>query len=136
MKKYLLDTNICIHYMKGRFNLVQKVRSVGGRNCYISDITAAELYYGAECSREPEKEKKKVESFLAGFKRVSISEAIAYFAFVKAALRRNGTLVDDFDLLIGATAVCHNMVAVTENVKHIGRIPKIQVENWIDRKDQ
>ncbi|MBQ9363699.1 MAG: type II toxin-antitoxin system VapC family toxin [Bacteroidaceae bacterium] len=134
MTKYLLDTNICIHYMKGGFDLVQKVRSVGGRNCYISDITVAELYYGAECSQEPEKEKRKVETFLKGFKKVSISEAVAYFAFVKADLRRKGTLVDDFDLLIGATAVCHNMVAVTENVKHIGRIPKIKLENWIERQ--
>jgi tRNA(fMet)-specific endonuclease VapC len=121
--------------MKGQYNLIEKVRAVGGRNCYVSDITVAELYYGAECSQEPEKEKKKVETLLKGFKKVSISEAVEYFAFVKATLKRKGTLVDDFDLLIGSTAVCHNMVAVTENVKHIGRIPNIQIENWIERTE-
>lgn len=39
-----------------------------------------------------------------------------------------------FDLLIGSTAVANNLVVVTENVKHLGRIPNIEIENWVDRK--
>lgn len=39
MKKYLLDTNICIYYMRGRFNLKKKFEEVDPDNCYISEIT-------------------------------------------------------------------------------------------------
>jgi tRNA(fMet)-specific endonuclease VapC len=48
-------------------------------------------------------------------------------------LRKKGTIVDDFDLLIGSTAICNNMTVVTENLKHLGRIDGISIENWINR---
>jgi predicted nucleic acid-binding protein len=38
--------------------------------------------------------------------------------------------VDQFDLLIGATAVHHEMVLVTSNIKHFERIPGLNIENW------
>ena len=45
MKGYLLDTNICIFYMKGRYQLDEKIAKVGQNNCYISEITVAELLF-------------------------------------------------------------------------------------------
>ena len=48
-------------------------------------------------------------------------------------LEKSGNRIDDFDLLIGSTAVAHNLIVITENVKHLGRIPDIQIENWIDK---
>lgn len=33
MNQYLLDTNICIHYLKGHFDLKNKVRQIGRINC-------------------------------------------------------------------------------------------------------
>jgi tRNA(fMet)-specific endonuclease VapC len=59
MKKYLLDTNICIYFLKGQFNINKKLKSVGVDNCFISEITVAELKFGAENSIE--KEKKRIE---------------------------------------------------------------------------
>lgn len=41
--------------------------------------------------------------------------------------------IDDFDLMIGATALSHDFVLVTENVKHLGRIQGVEIENWIER---
>lgn len=54
MKKYLLDTNICVFILRGENNLKVKIQSAGISNCYISEITLAELYYGAECSNKPQ----------------------------------------------------------------------------------
>ena len=50
MSQYLLDTNICIHYLKGEYDLENKVLKAGFKNCYISEITIAELFYGVENS--------------------------------------------------------------------------------------
>lgn len=55
MKKYLIDTNIAIYYMKGKFDLVSKFDTVSVDNCYISEITLAELKFGVEKSENPEK---------------------------------------------------------------------------------
>ncbi len=53
--KYLLDTNICIHFFKGKFNLIDKLTKIGIENCAISEITLAELIFGAENSTNPKK---------------------------------------------------------------------------------
>ena len=44
---------------------------------------------------------------------------------------KKGLLIEDADIIIGTTAIVNNMVMVTENVKHIGRLNGIVVENWI-----
>ena len=43
--KYLLDSNICIHYFRGQFNLAVKIQKIDLQNCAISEITLAELAY-------------------------------------------------------------------------------------------
>ena len=47
MEKYLLDTNICIFLLRGKYNVDKKMDEVGLENCYISEITVAELKYPA-----------------------------------------------------------------------------------------
>lgn len=49
---------------------------------------------------------------------------------VKALLENKGQRIDDFDILIGVTALQNNYTMVTANVKHLERIPKLKVENW------
>ncbi len=44
MKKYLLDTNICIHFLKGEHELNKKIHKIGFENCYISEITIMSCY--------------------------------------------------------------------------------------------
>jgi tRNA(fMet)-specific endonuclease VapC len=48
----------------------------------------------------------------------------------KARLRKAGTRIDDFDLLIGVTSVVHNLVMVTNNTSHFQRIKDIVLEDW------
>jgi len=52
---YLLDTNICIHFFRGSFNLFTKIEQIKLKNCAISEITLAELVFGAENSPNPKK---------------------------------------------------------------------------------
>lgn len=66
--KYLIDTNICIYFLKGKFDLVNQFDKVGFDNLYISEITIAELKYGIAKSVNPEKTKISIESFINKFK--------------------------------------------------------------------
>ncbi|OQX78325.1 MAG: hypothetical protein B6D64_06950 [Bacteroidetes bacterium 4484_276] len=52
--EYLLDTNICIHYFKGRFGIKERIEKIGFENFAVSEITLAELIYGAEKSQQTE----------------------------------------------------------------------------------
>ena len=133
MKGYLLDTNICIFYMKGRYQLDEKIAKVGQNNCYISEITVAELLFGAARSANKEKHLKQIASFIGQFKILPIYNALSIFADKKAELYAKGQPIDDFDILIDATAIYHKLVMITENVKHLNHLSSIKIENWIER---
>ena len=43
MEKYLLDTNICIFLLRGKYNVDKKLDLVGLENCFISEISVGDL---------------------------------------------------------------------------------------------
>lgn len=132
--KYLLDTNICIHFFRGKFNLIEKIELVGLRNCAISEITLAELVFGAENSDNPQKNQDVIDKFTSQITILPIFDSISKYGKEKARLRKAGIMISDFDLLIGCTAAENELIMVTENIKEFERISEIQIENWIFRK--
>lgn len=128
--KYLLDTNICIYFLKGKFGLVETFDEIGFENLYISEITIAELKFGAAKSYKPEKNKLVINLLTNKFKQIPIFNSLDIFTVEKARLRSDGNIVDDFDLLIGSTAIANEMILVTNNEKHFNRLKNIQIENW------
>ncbi len=133
MKKYLLDTNICIFYLRGEYDLASKLKKVGLENCYISEITIAELKYGAECSKHVKDNLHLVDEFAKHISVLPIFNSLDCYAKEKARLRRAGNMIDDFDLLIGCSSISNGLILVTENEKHLNRINDIKIENWINR---
>ncbi|AMR41028.1 type II toxin-antitoxin system VapC family toxin [Elizabethkingia anophelis] len=130
MKKYLLDTNICIYFLKGQFSLNNKLKEIGVDNCFISEITIAELKFGAENSIHKEKNIKNVEIIQNKFTILPIFTALDIYALEKARLRTQGKTLDDFDLLIGSTAIFNNLTLVTKNVSDFERLDGIIIEDW------
>ena len=130
MKKYLFDTNICIYYIRGKFSLNEKFREVTKENRFISEITLAELKFGVENSQSKKKNQETLDNFLTGIQILPIINSLDIYAEEKARLRKQGNTIDDFDLLIGASAVANDMVLVTNNEAHFQRITKIMIENW------
>ncbi len=131
--KYLLDTNICIHFFRGRFNLIKKFSAIGLENCAISEITLAELVFGAENSSNPNKNHKIIEQFSEQTTILPIFESIYGYGKEKARLRKSGRMISDFDLLIGCTSIENDLIMVTENIREFERIQRIRIENWIIR---
>ena len=131
--EYLLDTNICIHFFRGRFNLYNKITQVNLKNCAISEISLAELVFGAENSTNPSKNYKLIEELSEQITILPIFESIKLYGKEKARLRKKGTMISDFDLLIGCTEVEKQLIMVTENTKEFKRIHSIKLENWVVR---
>lgn len=115
MSKYLLETNIAIFFLKGQCNLYEKITGVGLSNCFVSEITIAELKYGAEKSQQVEKRRREVLDFEYIFQIIPIYGSLSIYAKEMARLRKAGQIIDDFDLLIDATSVEHNLIMVTNN---------------------
>jgi tRNA(fMet)-specific endonuclease VapC len=118
---------------QGKFNLIEKLEEVGLTNCAISEITLAELIFGAENSLSPQKNRDIVEKFTSRVTVLPIYDVINLYAKEKVRLRKSGTMISDFDLLIGCTAVQKELIMATENQREFERISNIKIENWIDR---
>jgi tRNA(fMet)-specific endonuclease VapC len=129
-RKYLLDTNICVFCMRGMFEMNRKILLAGIDNCYLSEITVAELYYGAENSADPKKTMRQTEDFISLFHVVPFGKSLHTFGREMAYLKSIGRKIENFDMAIGSIALQHKMVMVTDNVDHLGRIRGIEIQNW------
>ena len=120
--------------MKGKFDLETKFDSVASENLFISEITLAELKFGVENSEHREKNKIALDNFLTGVQILPIFHSLDLYGKEKARLRKAGTPIDDFDLLIGVTSVSHKLTMVTNNSSHFNRITGIKLEDWTKTK--
>lgn len=131
MNKYLLDTNICVYHIKGLHDVDKKILEKGIENCFISEITIAELKFGIENSEHIKKNREEVQKFIDLLQVIPIASCFDIYAREKVRLKRNGMLIDDFDLLIGCSAIANGLILVTRNIKHFERLSSIALENWI-----
>jgi predicted nucleic acid-binding protein len=128
---YLLDTDTIIYILKGN-DVVKK-----NLQCHIEDpmkisiITLMELYYGAHKSGKVAGNLAKVKRLETEFEIISTSkESAEIFGLLKATLEKSGKRLDDFDLIIAACAMTHNLTLVTNNVAHFKRIEGLKLTNW------
>ena len=133
MKRYLLDTCICVFLFRQKYGIAERLSELHPSQCYITEITIAELRYGAYKSNRIEENLQLIDELVAAVNVVPFTESIDIFAKEKVRLMSQGTPIDDFDLLIGAAAVQQDLILVTDNVKHFKNIQGITIENWVER---
>ena len=132
--QYLLDTNVCVFFLRGKYNLDSIIKEKGKNNCYISEITVFELRFGAENSGNPVKSHNAVDLFVNGLTIIPIFGSIEKYAKEKVRLRSIGKpMNDEFDLLIGVTSIENKLTLVTDNEKDFINLDGIKIENWISR---
>jgi tRNA(fMet)-specific endonuclease VapC len=105
------------------------MRSIGLENCYISEVSIAELKYGAAKSNRSAYHNEMVANFISDIQVIPIIDVLDVYATEKVRLERLGTRIDDFDLLIGASAIENDLILVTNNISHLGRMVDIQIED-------
>jgi len=131
--KYLLDTNICIYTIKQKPEEVfDRFRQLEVGDAGISTITLSELYYGAEKSANPAKNKLALEQFLIPLDIIDFDfKAAIVYGQIRADLERMGLPIGSLDLLIAAHAKSMNLTVVTNNEKEFKRVEGLKVENWV-----
>jgi tRNA(fMet)-specific endonuclease VapC len=129
---YLIDSDIIIYSMKGNENVQNNFLKYEKTPKFISIITYGELLYGAKKSEQIEKNCARVYRIKNLFPIISIDmPVIEVFSDIKSKYRKVGIVINDFDLLIGATAIAYNQILVTNNIKHFEQIKELKIENWM-----
>ena len=108
-----------------------KVFNKNASRMAISTITLAELIYGAEKSKQVEKNLNTIEDFISHLEVLPYDiNATQHYGQIKAFLERSGKPIGVNDIHIAAHARSQKMILVTNNDKHFKRVPKLKVENW------
>lgn len=129
---YLLDTDTCVYWLRGHEKVRQQISAVEPDNLVISIISLAELHYGADCSNRPDHNHAVVDDFVNGLNVLALEQStVRQYGEIKAKLRQEGKLIEDFDLLIAATALSYDLTLVTNNLEHFRRIGNLRIENWV-----
>jgi len=50
---------------------------------------------------------------------------------IYAALKKEGKLINDADILIAGIVKAYNAVLVTNNEEHFARVEGLKIENWL-----
>jgi tRNA(fMet)-specific endonuclease VapC len=128
---FFLDTDTIIYSLKGDEAVAAHLRRHMDDAISVCVITLMELYYGAYKSQNIAGNLAKIKSLEQGLEIIPVgTEAVEIFGMLKARFEKEGTRLDDFDLVIAACALTRNLTLVTNNIRHFGRIEGLKLANW------
>lgn len=130
---YLLDTNICIYFLKGKSNnIILNFKKHKPDKIKIPSIVKAELLLGAEKSMNKKTNLELIYKFLDPFEIIPFGDKEAeIYSEIRSDLEFKGRLIGPNDLIIASCVLSLNSTLVTNNEKEFKRIQRIKTENWI-----
>jgi tRNA(fMet)-specific endonuclease VapC len=129
--RYLLDTNICIYLIKGKFPSVRsKFKQCMKEDVGVSSVSIAELEYGVAKSGL-DKQRKKLDVFLPQLSHLSFDgNAAKIYGAIRSRLEVIGKPIGSMDMLIAAHAMALGATLVTNNSREFNRVQGLKLENW------
>ena len=121
--RHLVDSDYLVDALVGVPASVRVLERLSDEELGVSIVSYGEIFEGAFGASDPTARLERFRTFLGRFAVVPLSDPIMeIFARTRKRLRDTGLLIPDLDLLIGATAVHHDLTLLTRNVRYFGRI--------------
>ena len=114
--QFLVDTDWVIDYLNGIQAVSQRFDELRSQGIGLSIVSLAELYEGVLGADDPKADESALLDFLADIDVLAVDLTVCrILADERRRLRATGTLISDFDMLIGATAIRHSLTLLTNN---------------------
>lgn len=129
---FLLDTNVCIQYLRGKNVLVrQRLAACPTQEVCLCSVVLSELYVGVLRSAQPAKHRADVDQFAAPFASLPFDDPAAnVYARIRHHLESQGTPIGPYDMQIAAIALANGCKLVTHNTAEFSRVPGLVLEDW------
>jgi predicted nucleic acid-binding protein len=126
--RYLVDTDWAIHYLNDHPAISQRLDELKLEGLAPSVVSMAELYEGVYYSTDPIGNAQDLQDFLGGVSILGLDvETAQVFGRHRGRLRAARTIIGDFDLLIGATALRHDLTLLSNNRRHFELIEGLRL---------
>jgi len=126
----MVDTNVFISFEKSRKPIDFSSWESSSR-VYISAIVVSELLMGVHRANTEERRQRRstfVEAIISGIGVLEFTVASArVHAEIHAELAKKGQMIGAHDMLIAATALCHDHSLLTDNIAEFSRVPGLRV---------
>jgi tRNA(fMet)-specific endonuclease VapC len=125
---YLVDTDWIIDHLSGTTAATKRLAELRPAGLAVSIISLAELYEGIHYSRDPVRSEASLQQFLTGLSVLPIDDEVCrIFGRERGRLRQQGRTIGDFDLLIAATCLRHQLQICTNNRRHFEAVEGLSV---------
>jgi tRNA(fMet)-specific endonuclease VapC len=127
----MLDTDTVSYALRGHGAVASRLIAHAPSEVCLSAISLSELRFGAD-KRRSKRLHRLIDTFVATVDVIAFdAAAAALFGRLCARLESGGKPIGTLDTLIAAHAMALNLVLVTNNTKHLGRVPGLKTENWV-----
>jgi tRNA(fMet)-specific endonuclease VapC len=131
MLRYMLDTNVCIHLLRGRGGALRSRLAEEAAVSCISVMTYHELVHGAASAADPHYERTRVDELATGLEVLDCdAEAASHSGEIHAALAQMGQLIGAYDMLIAGHARSLGLKVITANTREFARVEGLRCEDW------
>ena len=127
--RFLVDTNILIRLMVHNDRALSRRTRIHGHEIALSAIVLHELYFGTYFGSRSSEQIERLDRLRLPLLPFDAEDARAA-ARIRAELRRKGTPIGPYDLLIAGQALARGLVVVTRNVREFQRVEGLGVEDW------
>lgn len=127
-----LDTCVCVDFLRGRLKLgYELMRNSNPADFRLPSIVVAELWYGAEHSKNPSRELSVVEEFVGSFEIAPFDgDSAREYGRIRQQLNAKGLMIGDRDMMIAACALVNQATLVTNNTNEFKRVKGLRLESW------
>ena len=126
--RYLVDSDWAIEYMHQRDPVTSRLMELFPYGLGISIVSLAEIHEGILGADDPQDDERILQELLDSVAVVHLDDATCrIFARERRRLRASGTLIGDMDILIGATALRHDLTLLSNNRRHFERLEGLRI---------
>ncbi len=130
--RFLFDTNAVMSLLGQKSKaLIDRVLACSEGEIGIPAIVSHELYCGAYRSQKVSFNLETIRLILRDFVVLPFDEEDSRQAGeVRAELKKSGSPIGPYDVLIAGQARARDLILVSNNVRDFERVPDLQLEDW------
>ena len=132
MRPAPVSAHVVSDFVRGEATVKRRLVDTPHEQVAFSTVTVMEVSYGlALAPARARRIRPLIEAMFRAVQTLALTVEDARAAgTIRAVLRNRGTPIGPYDILLAGCAMARGLTLVTANVRELGRVAGLSVENW------